>query len=249
MISVTILTKNNEDTLEDTLKSIQNFDEIIILDTGSTDRTLDIAKKYPNVKVHAADFYNFGQLKNKAARLASNDWILSLDSDEELSEKLAEEILKASHELDANAVHAFTFHNYFNGKHIRWCGWYPDYHVRLYNKNETQFTTAYLHESVDAKKKKVKKFKHPIMHKSYRSIDDFLIKMQRYTTLFAKEYQGKKKSSFSTALLHAGFSFFKSYFMKGGIFAGKEGFIISVYNANTAFYKYLKLEEANKECS
>ncbi len=242
MITVTILTKNNEETLGSVLESVCSFDEVILLDTGSTDTTLELAQIYPNVKVFKSPFIGFGPLHNLAAQYASHDWILSLDSDEVLTPELAEEILAVK--LDPQKVYSFPFDNYFNGKHIKWCGWYPDRHIRLYNKTATSFTDDQVHEKVKPLQEIA--FKHPVKHYSYRSIADFLHKMDRYSTLFAEQNLHKKRSSFTKALLHGSFAFIKSYIIKKGFLGGKEGYIISLYNAQTTFYKYLKLAYASR---
>ena len=243
MITIAILTKDSEDTIKKTLESTKDFNEVIILDTGSKDRTLDIAKTYKNTKIFKEDFTSFGELRNKAAKLSSNDWILALDSDEEISINLLKEIKDLK--LDPSYIYNIPFHNYYNKKLIKCCGWYPEYHIRLYNRKKTQFDTALVHEGLIKKGLKIRKLKNPINHYSYRSLDDFLKKMQIYTSLFAKQNKGKK-SSFTKALIHGFFAFFKCYFLKKGFLNGKEGFIISSYNANTAFYKYLKLDEINR---
>lgn len=243
MITVTILVKNNEDTLPEVLDSVKSFDEVLILDTGSTDRSLEIAQSYPNVRIEHSDFIGFGPLHNKMVDLAKNDWILSLDSDEVLSSELQREI---SHiELSPKSVYAISRHNYYNDRFIRWCGWYPDYQYRLFHRQHTRFTDALVHEGVIRDGLTSVKFKHPMKHYSYDCTADFLRKMQSYSDLFASDHKGKKKSSLSKAIGHGLFTFFKSYILKRGILGGKEGFIISIYNANTAFYKYLKLAEAN----
>lgn len=239
MITVTILTKNAEETLGSVLESVKCFEEVLLLDTGSTDCTLEIAKMYPNVKVFKSSFIGFGPLHNLAAGYASHPWILSLDSDEVLTPELADEIHSLT--LDSKKIYSFPFDNYFNGKHIKWCGWYPDRHVRLYNKTETAFSDAYVHEKVLSKGFKTVRLKHSVKHYSYRSISDFLRKMESYSTLYAEQNQNKKKSSLKKAILHGCFAFIKSYIIKRGFLGGEEGFIISLYNAQTAYYKHLKL--------
>jgi glycosyltransferase involved in cell wall biosynthesis len=245
MITVATLTNNNHKTIAKALESAKGFDEIVILDTGSTDDTLEIAKKYQKVKIHKTEFSGFGTLRNLASKLAKNDWVFVLDSDEEITEELFQEISTLA--LDPNTVYSIPFHNYYNMKHIKSCGWFPDYHVRLYNKKVTRFDEALIHEGIITKGLSVKKLKHPINHYSYRSIDDFLVKMQSYSSLFAKQNHLKKKSSFLKAITHSFYSFFKCYILKKGITQGKEGLLISIYNANTTFYKYLKLDEINKK--
>src|SRR5690606_39059116 len=103
------------------LKALERFDEVIILDSGSTDLTFDIVETFPNVKIHKTEFLGFGPLHNLAAEKATHSWILSVDSDEVLSDELALEILKTS--LNSDSVYSFPFHNFYNGKHIKGCGW------------------------------------------------------------------------------------------------------------------------------
>lgn len=243
MISVMILTKNSSATLKKALDSTASFLEVIVLDSGSTDDTLQIAAAYPNVKIFLTEFLGFGRLRNLAASFASHDWILALDSDELLSPPLIKEIQNTK--LDAEAVYSFPFHNFYKGKQVKCCGWHPESHIRLYNRTVTSFKEYEVHEGVRVNDLKVISFKNPIHHFPYRSIDDFLNKMQHYTSLFAKQNKHKKKSSFLTAFLHGSCAFFKSYLLKKGIFYGSIGFVIATYNASTAFYKYLKLADEN----
>ncbi|MBS0649493.1 MAG: glycosyltransferase family 2 protein [Verrucomicrobia bacterium] len=245
-ITVTILTKNSGDTLLETLRSVQDFHEVIILDTGSTDDTLEIAAEFPHVKIHHAEFKGFGPLHNEATSLASSDWILSIDSDESLTPELVTEIQGLK--LHPDFVYSVQRDNYFNGKRIRCCaGWYPDRIVRLYNRKQTKFSNDAVHERILTQGLNLLFLKHPLKHIPYRSISDFLDKMQKYSTLFAQQNRGKKKSSFCKALVHGLAAFCKNYFLKLGIFGGKEGFIISLYNSQTAYYKYLKLAELSKK--
>ncbi len=241
MISICILTKDAARTLQKTLDSVQTFHEVILLDNGSIDATLELAKKYPNVKIFTSPFIGFGPLRNEAAKLASNDWILFLDSDEVLSQELIQEL----HELKPLKEIAYFLprHNYYNGKRIRGCGWDSEQIARLYHRKFAQFSTVQVHEKLEAPA--FQKLHSPILHTPYLSTADFLLKMQQYSTLFAEQNRGKKRSSFPIALAHAFYAFIRSYFLKKGLFCGKEGFLISLYNANTTFYKYLKLTELN----
>lgn len=245
MISVTILTKNSEKYLEQVLSSTQHFDEVLIYDSGSTDNTLSIASKFSNVSIHRGNFLGFGPTHNHASSLAKNNWILSIDSDEVVSEELCREILAL--DLKDTNVYSFPRNNYYNGKWIQWCGWYPDRQIRLYNRTQTKFTDAQVHEEIISQNMEKVSLNGSIKHFSYASISDFLIKMQSYSDLFAQQNQGKKSSSPLKAVFHGWFAFFKSYFLKRGFLGGYEGFLISAYNGHTAFYKYLKLYEANKK--
>lgn len=244
MISIVILTRNSAESLDRALESTKNFPEVLILDSESTDATQSIASKYPNVRFHTHSFCGFGPMRSIADNLATYDWIFALDSDEALSPSLIESLPKIS--LDPKNVYQFPRHNFFNDKWIRWCGWYPDTQIRLYNKRSTSFSKALVHEKVITKHMKTISIKAPILHYSYNKMEDFLGKMQLYSNLFAKQYTGKKKSSMTIAIGHSTYSFIKSYFLQKGFLGGKEGLLISFYNSHTTFYKYLKLWERNK---
>jgi len=246
-ISVTILTKNNEKYIRQVLDSTRSFDEVLLYDNGSKDKTLDIASEYAHVNIIKGPFLGFGPSHNRASDLAKNDWILSIDSDEVISKEMVTEIKNTS--LDRKHVYSFPRHNYYNGKFIKCCGWYPDRQYRLYNRQTTKFTNAEVHEQIIVSGFTHIQLKHPIIHYSYSSVSDFLNKMQNYSDLFAKQYCGKKKSSPCKAVLHGFFAFLKCYIWKRGFIAGYEGLLISAYNAHTAFYKYMKLYEANQKAT
>ncbi len=247
MISVTILTKNSQQYIQEVLEALRSFNEVVLYDTGSVDDTIKIAEKFPNVMVFREKFIGFGPTHNNASSVAKNDWILSIDSDEVVTPEMAQEIAKTT--LDEKCVYSFPRNNYFNGKFIKWCGWYPDRQYRLYNRKKTRFSEAEVHEAVIVENMVHVPMKSPFIHYSYASISDFLQKMQLYSDLFAKQNKGKKSSSLLKAISHGFFSFFKSYFIKKGFLGGYEGFVISTYNGHTAYYKYLKLYEANRRHS
>lgn len=244
-LSVTILVKNAAKTLKETLASCAAFEEVILLDTGSTDSSFAIAREFPNVSIHSAKFLGFGPTHNLATSLASNDWILSIDADEVLSKELIQEMRDAK--LEKGSVYSLLRENYFNGKKIEWCGWQKERCVRLYNRTQTKFTDAFVHESVITLGLKIIPLKGALKHTPYATISDFLRKMEHYSTLFAEERMGKKKSSPLIALWHGMGAFFKSYIIKKGFLGGYEGYLISLYNGHTAFYKYLKLYHLNHE--
>ncbi len=246
-ISVTILTKNSQPYLREVLKALHSFDEVVVCDTGSTDDTLDIAQQFSNVILYQKPFIGFGPTHNIASSLARHDWILSIDSDEVVTPQLAQEIQGLI--LTRGCVYSLSRRNDYKGKWIKWCGWYPDRQIRLYNRRETQFTDAQVHESIISAHLKEVFLKSPLLHYSYANISDFLTKMQSYSSLFATQYQGCKSSSMSKAIVHGLFAFLKSYIWKRGFLGGSEGLEISIYNGNTAFYKYLKLAEANYQLS
>ena len=243
-LSICILSKNSERSLRETLESLKEFSEVVVVDTGSTDKTKEIAREFSNVKLFQEPFSGFGPLRNYAATLAKNDWILALDSDEILSPELQEDL--KTRELNPECVYEIEFKNFYRGKQIKGCGWHPEHHIRLYHKQKTRFSDSQVHEGVIFEGFKIVRIEKPILHTPYRTVSDFLMKMQHYSDLFAKQNQGKKKSSFGKAFLHGVGAFLKTYFLKRGFLMGQEGFMIALYNANTAFYKYLKLDELNR---
>jgi glycosyltransferase involved in cell wall biosynthesis len=244
MISVVILTCNNEKTIAATLESVKKFSEVIVFDTGSKDQTLEIAKKYPNVQIFRSTFIPFGKLRNLAASYAKNDWILALDSDEIITDPLQEEIKKLV--LQDNTIYQIPRHNFYNKKQIKTCGWHPENCLRLYHRMHTSFNSSFVHENIDTLNQKIVSLKSPLHHIPYGTLDDFIKKMTLYANLFAEEHYLKKKSSPLKAILHGAFHFLRSYIFRLGFMQGKEGFIISWYQGMSSFYKYLKLWEMNQ---
>ena len=240
MISVTIVVKDGSRYLKTVLEALKPFEEVLIYDTGSTDNTLEIARSFSNCRIEEAPFEGFGKAHNRAAAKAKHPWILSIDADEILSTSLVEEILALR--LEKDTVYSLPFQNFYRGKQVRI--WDPEKHVRLYNKEKTQFTEAKIHEGVEIDEMRVIELSHCVLHYSYGSISDFLTKMERYSTLFAEQYRGKRSSSPAKALFHGIGAFWKGYLLKRGFLDGYRGLLISLYMAHTAFYKYMKLYEA-----
>ncbi len=243
-ISITILTKNSERHLEAVLKSLHGFGEVMVYDTGSTDRTREIVDSCEYTTWVEGFFDGFGLTHNRASSLAQHDWILSIDSDELLSMDLKQEIEECV--LDKQSVYAISRRNFYRGREIKSCGWSPDYQVKLYNRTATKYSQAAVHETVMAQGLKKVFFKHQIDHFPYASIEDFLYKMQSYSSLFAQQYQGKRTSSTAKAIFRGLYTFLRCYFLQRGIFEGSQGFEIAIYNAITTYYKYLKLRDANR---
>ncbi len=237
-----MLTKNAGATIRETLNSLTTFPEVVVVDNGSTDETKRIVSEYKNVRWFEREFTGFGNLRNVASALATNDWILAVDADEVVTEELLREI-EGLHK-DPETAYSMPRNNYYNNKHIRGCGWYPDRVIRLYHRKHNQYSPTQVHESVVAKK--VVPLTSPLKHTPFRTTAEFLAKMQHYSTLFAQQHAGQKKSSAIKAFFHSLFAFFRSYFLQGGWKLGAEGFTISLYNSNSVYYKYLKLSEANK---
>jgi glycosyltransferase involved in cell wall biosynthesis len=244
-ISATVLTKNSAARLDEVLRALSWCEEVLVLDTGSTDETIRIARRHPNVSVHrlAGPFPGFGRAHGRAVALARNDWILSVDSDEIVSSGLAEEI--SGMRLDPNTVYSIPFHNYLGGRLITTCGWYPDNHERLFNRTMTNFCASEVHERVQTDGLRQQRLCNPVRHYSYGSLGDFLRKMQFYSELFAEQHAGCRHSGPLKAVTRSVWAFLKSYCLQRGCLQGREGLVISAYKAQTVFWKYLLLEEAN----
>jgi len=244
-ISVTILTKNSQKYLKQCLDSLNSFDEIIILDNGSTDNTLKIASSFSNVKIIKHPFVGFGALKNLALKEAKHNWILSIDSDEIATPELIESI-KSIDPCNIDTVYSISRENHYRNKHIKCCGWHPDIVIRLFNRKHTKFNDAMVHESlIIHSHTKNRVLNGKIKHYPFDNIESLIDKMQKYSTLYAE--QNKKPSSPVKAFTRALFAFFKNYILQRGFLYGYEGLLISVSNANGVFYKYMKLYEKQRK--
>lgn len=247
-ISVCILVKNAQDTIKECLGSLQSFDEIILLDNQSSDDTLKIANefknKFGNLRIYSSEFIGFGPLKNLAISYASNDWIFSIDSDEVLELSALKEL--ESLELNSNNIYAMPRKNLYKGEWIKACGWHPDFVLRLFNKTKTKFNSNFVHESLEVGNLNVVKLKNGLRHYAYDNISVLIDKMQKYSTLWAKQNR-HKSSTMASAILHSGWKFIRDYFFKSGFMYGYKGFVISFCNALGAFFKYAKLYELNHQ--
>ena len=243
-ISVVIIVKNGEKVISKTLESIQDFNDVVVYDNGSTDKTLSIVKNYSNVNLIQGSFSGFGPTKNKAATFAKNNWILSLDADEVIGNDFVNG-LKEKH-LNRHTIYQIFRKNYYKNTHIKHC-WSNDKIVRLYHCQQTRFNNKKVHESVLSKGLNVELLQGFIDHYPYDSITDFVQKLDIYSSEFARDNVGKKQSSPIKAVLNGGFSFFKTYFMKRGFLDGYAGLVIAFSHMATNFYKYIKLYELNQK--
>ncbi|MBL8397542.1 MAG: glycosyltransferase family 2 protein [Candidatus Accumulibacter sp.] len=243
-ISVTILTKNSEKYLARCLDALVGFNEVVVVDNGSTDSTMTVAAAYPNVRLIEHPFIGFGPLKNLAVAAARNTWILSVDSDEIVTESLLAE-LAAIDLSDDRTVYSIARDNYYNGRLVRCCGWRPDRVLRLFCRTHTRFNDAQVHESLLLKPEtRVRPLRGTLQHFPYSSAAELIEKMQKYSTLYAE--QNTKRSSPSKAFFRALFAFVRNYIFQKGFLCGYEGLLISVSNAVGVFYKYIKLYEKNR---
>jgi glycosyltransferase involved in cell wall biosynthesis len=244
-ISAVIIVKNGAKTIGKTLEALMEFDDVVVYDNGSTDETIKITQKYKNVNLVEGEFIGFGSTKNRAASFAKHDWILIIDSDEVVDEKLLSTL--KTKELQKNRVYILNFLAFYKNIEIKHCGWNNQKVKRLYNKTMTRFNDNLVHENIIDEGFETEILDGNIKHYSYTSISDFIIKIDRYSSLFANENVGKKSSSPCKAFSNATYSFMKTYIFKRGFLDGYAGLIISVTHATNNFFKYMKLYELNRE--
>ena len=239
-ISATIITFNEERNLPRAIESLRCADEIVIMDSGSNDRTVEIAEKL-GARVLESPWPGYAKQKNFAAQQASHDWILSLDADESLSEALEAEIWqlkKNGAQFDAYTMPRMA---QYLGRWIRHSGWYPDRKVRLYDRRKSQWVGDFVHESVHVDGR-VGELESSILHFTCESLSEHVKTMERYTTLAAQEMAARRvRVPLWRLLLAPAWTFFKSYAVQRGFLDGVEGLIIA-YMA--AFYTFLKYSKA-----
>jgi (heptosyl)LPS beta-1,4-glucosyltransferase len=246
-LSVAIITQDEEDRLPDCLKSVSFGDEVLVVDSGSKDATVDIARSF-GCRVISEPWRGYAKQKQFAVDTCHNDWVLILDADERIPEETAERI-KEIFSLPAQECAGYSFprKNLFHDRWIRHCGWWPDRIVRLVDRRQGRFSDHLVHESW-VSDGNIKNLDVAIEHHSFRNYSDFLEKMETYSTLAASEMQEKgRRAGWWSPISHGLWMFFRTYFLELGVGEGFDGFIISVLNAGGSFMKYAKLREANMQ--
>jgi len=244
-VSAVIIVKNGAATIERTLESLHGFDDVVVYDNGSEDGTQELVKHYGNVNLIEGEFLGFGATKNLAASYAKSDWVFIIDSDEVLDDELFQTL--RTKRLDSNTVYVVNSIAYYKEIQIKHSGWNKEKVRRIYNRSMTQFNNNLVHETIMDDGMKLAPIKGNIQHYSYRSISDFIIKADHYSTLFAQDNAGKRSSSPSKALFNGLYSFFRTYLLRRGFLDGYAGLLIAFSHMATNFYKYMKLYELNKE--
>ena len=230
-LSVVIISKNEEKFIADAVKSALFADEVLVLDSGSTDSTCAVAQQL-GAKVLHQDWLGFGAQKNKAVNLAKNNWVFVLDSDERITPELQSEILNILKESTADGYHVARLNNFF-GKNIRHCGLYPDYSIRLFNRCKGRFNDVTVHESVQIQGK-TDKLKNHMLHLAFNTVSEFTDKQRKYAKL------SQKKKNLIKAFISPIWTFLKIYIFRLGFLEGWRGFIIAKVYAQYTFWKYYK---------
>jgi len=240
MLSVIIITRNEAANIRACIASVAWADEIVVVDSGSSDDTVSIAHEMgAKVYVHA-DWPGFGPQKNRALDYATGDWLFSIDADERVSETLRLEIEQAMSENNADGYYCPRL-SQFCGTFIHHCGWYPDYVLRLFKRGVGTFSGSLVHESV-LLTGKTAKFNSPLLHYSYLTANDVERKVEHYSNAAAQQMlDAGKRASLTGAILSGGWAFLRTYVMRLGVLDGIAGWNIALMNARTTYLKYRKL--------
>ena len=238
-LSVILITRNESAVIRRALESVRWADEIVVLDSGSTDDTLAICREYTD-QAFVTDWPGFGPQKNRALAHASGDWVLSIDADEWLSDELGTAIREA---IQRNDVQGWKLQRLssFCGRCLHHSGWWPDEVLRLFRRGTGRFTEHRVHERVVVEGR-VKTLHGCLMHESYRSVDQLLDKVNHYSREGAQDLWDRgRRAGLGTAIGHGLWAFLRTWIFKRGFLDGREGFIVAVSNAEASYYRYLKL--------
>lgn len=246
MLSVIIIVKNEEATLRRCLESIKWVDQIIVLDSGSTDNSVAIAKEYTQ-EVYCTDWQGYGVQKQRALDAAIHPWVLNLDADESVDERLKQAILSAIHNGNKDAYRIPILLNFYDKPlYYSWC---PKRHIRLFKREGARYCDNIIHEFIQLPKdSKIGQLKHGIHHHSFKDVTHALHKMNTYSSTSAKMRKQRHHSpSFLRVVLGSWWMFFRCYFIQGGILEGKDGFLLAVLSAEGSFYRGIKILYQDKE--
>ncbi|MEH0157765.1 glycosyltransferase family 2 protein [Limibacter armeniacum] len=240
-LTAIIPTGNEEHNIEAVLESVSFADEVIVVDSYSTDRTVELASKHTNCILMREFDYPSSQ-KNWAIPQASNEWILLVDADERITPELKAEIqgiLASDPKEDGFWIYR---QNHFMGQEVNYSGWQNDKVVRLFRKSTCRYEDKRVHEEIEVKDRKIGELKHKMLHYTYVSLDHYISKLNQYAKWQAVDYQNKvHKVNFSHLMLKPTFRFFKHFFIQKGYRDGVVGFIISYLQSYAVASRYIRL--------
>lgn len=239
-LSVIVITRNEAAHIADCLDSVAFADEIIVLDSGSTDATCELARAHgAHVEVNA-EWPGFGPQKNRALDLATGDWVLSLDADERVPPELAEEIQRVLADPGADGYRVARLSN-FCGRWMRHSGWWPDRVLRLFRRLAGRFTDDVVHEHVEVEGRVATLSGH-LLHYPYASLEAFIDKINRYSSEAAlKAHARGRRTTLMGPFGHAAWTFFRHYGLRRGFLDGWQGLVLAGMAATGSFYRYAKL--------
>lgn len=239
-LSVIIITKNEAANMRDCLASVVFADEIVVVDSGSNDSTVEICRELGAKVFMHADWPGFGPQKNRALNYASHEWVFSIDADERVTPELKEQI-KAAMQSGHDGYYVPRL-SQFCGQFIHHCGWYPDYVLRLFKKSRARFSDDVVHEHVILNGHSAK-LRSPLLHYTYLNLADVARKTVQYATAGAEQgFSRGKRAHVLDAPLRGGWAFVRTYVLRFGFLDGAAGFNVARMNAKTTYLKYQILE-------
>jgi glycosyltransferase involved in cell wall biosynthesis len=235
-----VITLNEAANIEGCLDSVGWADEVIVVDSGSSDRTVELAKAR-GVRVISRDWPGYSAQKNFAADQATHDWILSVDADERVTPALARDVERTVAAAPSAAGYRLLRVTFHLGRWIRTTDWYPDYQLRLYHRRRANWPAKLVHESVAANGA-VGQLTGELQHYAYRDLSHLYATMDKYTSLAAQEMKAAgRRAGMLDLALHPLAAFLRNYLLKRGFLDGATGFIISAMNSYYVFLKFAKL--------
>lgn len=238
-LTVVIVAKNESRNIADCVRSVSFADAVLVLDSGSTDGTADLARA-AGARVVTTDWPGYGPQVARGFGMATTDWVLSVDADERVTPALAAEV-KAAIVSGTHAGYRIPRLSEFVGQFIHHSGWRPDHTLRLGRRDVAGFTDHFLHAhmTVDGS---IGELQSSLIHYSYPDLHDVLEKLDRYSTGHARDMKARgKQASLGKAVVHGFFAFVRTYFLRAGFLDGGRGLMLAIYNAEYTYYKYLKL--------
>ena len=234
-----LITKNEEANIVECLATLRFCDRVFVVDGGSADRTVELARRAGASVVERYDWQGYGVQKQRALELADSDWVLSIDADERVPKVLGAEILAAIGMCPGHAGYRLNRRTMFLGRFLRHGGWFPDHVVRLARRDACRFSEDVIHEKMVVSGS-VGRLAEPLLHYSYTSIDDVLSKLRTYAraTAGVRRRQGKR-GGLTAALARAAFTFANVYVVKAGMLDGRQGLVAAIYRAEETFWRYL----------
>lgn len=240
-LSVIVIARNEGRHIGDCVRSAAFADEVIVLDSGSTDDTVDQARAAGARVFVEPDWQGFGVQKNRALALATGDWVFSLDADERITPQLQQQLLQAIAAPQGHAAFAVHRHSSFCGQFMNHSGWYPDRVVRLFRRDAARFSDDLVHERVLADGP-VGRLSGELLHESMRDLESVLVKLDRYSSAGARDLRRRGvRGSLASAIAHGAWAFFRTYVLRRGFLDGALGFVLAVSIAEGTYYRYLKL--------
>ena len=239
-LSAIVITRDEEAVIRRCLGSVAWADEIVVVDSGSSDRSVEICRELGAKVLVTGDWPGFGAQKNRALDLAGSDWVLSLDADEWVSPELQAEIRATVAGSSGPVAYRVPRLSSFCGRFLRHSGWWPDPVLRLFRRGKARFSDDLVHEQLIVHGP-IGSLTQPILHESFVSFEEVLDKLNRYSSAGAQMMSARGRTgSLGSAVAHAAWTFLRTYLFRAGFLDGREGFMVAVSNAEGVYYRYLK---------